>query len=222
MSTLLVVCTANVCRSPVAAALLARDLAAVGVEVTSAGTEAVPGMPAAPEAVEVVRRELGLGLEHRSRPLTAALLEQADLVLTMTREQSTLVTAQDPRALRRVFTLRELARILPSLPPPDGPEELRSLARDCARHRSRVRRDLTGEGAAAAGRSAAGWGAEGWGAASRSAGGRGAADPAALDVADPTGLSPAHHARAFAQILEAASRIAAGIAPRLRIGGDRP
>lgn len=89
------VCTGNTCRSPLAEALCRKMLAdhlgctqdelpARGYIVQSAGLSAVPGYPASPEAV-VIAGELGADLSsHRSQPLTAELLIQADHVLTMT------------------------------------------------------------------------------------------------------------------------------------------
>ena len=83
----LFVCTGNTCRSPLAAAALARELGADSalVEVTSAGTSAWEGEPATEYSIEVAARD-GLDLSaHRSRRVSAALLEQADLVLVMER-----------------------------------------------------------------------------------------------------------------------------------------
>ena len=82
---ILAVCTGNTCRSPMAAALLQRELRARGldVEVRSAGL-AADGSPATPQAVAVMR-EWGIDLSaHRSRPLTAELCAQADQICVMT------------------------------------------------------------------------------------------------------------------------------------------
>ncbi len=90
------VCTGNTCRSPMAEALckklLARrlecpleELPERGFLVLSAGLAAMMGGEAAPEAVTVAR-ELGADLSgHRSRPLTADLIAQADYLVAMTR-----------------------------------------------------------------------------------------------------------------------------------------
>jgi protein-tyrosine-phosphatase len=82
----LVVCTGNVCRSPMAAAILRRCLAergAEGVEVASAGTAPWDGAPAS-EGSYLVSLEHGLDLsDHRARQLTADLVAGADLVLGM-------------------------------------------------------------------------------------------------------------------------------------------
>lgn len=82
----LMVCSGNTCRSPMAEAILARCLAdagPAGVSVTSAGTGALPGAPAS-EGAYLVALEDGLDLSaHRARLLTPALVRDADLILVM-------------------------------------------------------------------------------------------------------------------------------------------
>ena len=109
----LVVCTANVCRSPMAAGLLAAHLAAIGADasVTSAGTASYE-LPVDPVAVAAAR---ALGVEiwaHRPRMLDRALLahDGQHLIITMTREHLRHVVTTDRTAWRRTFTLRELVR----------------------------------------------------------------------------------------------------------------
>ncbi len=84
----LVVCSGNTCRSPLAAAALKDALGpdAERVEVLSAGTAAWEGQPASDGSLEVAR---GSGIElsgHRSRRATPELVRGADLVLVMERE----------------------------------------------------------------------------------------------------------------------------------------
>lgn len=83
---ILFVCTGNTCRSPLAEAIARREAARSsleGWEWRSAGTLAVSGGPASAGAREAARsHDLSLE-EHRSRPLTAELVEWADLVVCM-------------------------------------------------------------------------------------------------------------------------------------------
>jgi protein-tyrosine phosphatase len=79
----LLVCTGNTCRSPMAAVILESLGAERDVRVRSAGTGAASGAPAADEAQRVAGRH-GLSLErHRSALLDPALLAWADHVLVM-------------------------------------------------------------------------------------------------------------------------------------------
>ena len=87
MKRVLFVCTGNICRSPLAEALLRRAASDKGldVDVLSAGTGAWENAPAS-EGAYLVALEKGLDLSgHRARLLTREVVQQADLVLTMAR-----------------------------------------------------------------------------------------------------------------------------------------
>ena len=88
MKRILFVCTGNICRSPLAAALLQRALTERGaaeIEVSSAGTGAWDGAPVSEGAYLVgLEQELDLSA-HRARLLTRDLVEESDVILTMAR-----------------------------------------------------------------------------------------------------------------------------------------
>lgn len=113
----LVVCTGNVCRSPLAERALqaALDAAtpegATGVRVVSAGTGALAGEPMTDEAADAVVRAGGDPAGHRARDLVPAQVREAALVLTATRDHRADVVRLVPAAVRRTFTLREAGRL---------------------------------------------------------------------------------------------------------------
>ena len=90
MTNVLMVCTGNICRSPIAAALLRAELARHKIDeisVSSAGTGAWDGTPAS-EGAYLISLEHDVDLSgHRAVLLTRDLVERADLIFTMARHQ---------------------------------------------------------------------------------------------------------------------------------------
>jgi protein-tyrosine phosphatase len=113
---ILMVCTGNTCRSPMAEAICRHRIAERlgcreeelenhGVVVGSAGISAMLGGRAAAEAVDVMGRR-GLDLtRHESQPLTAQLVRQADVIFAMTRSHLSAIVSQWPEAALRVKLL---------------------------------------------------------------------------------------------------------------------
>lgn len=121
MTSILVVCTGNICRSPMAEGFLrdalVRRFGERAPAVSSAGTMGWAGSPASPESV-IAAGERGSDIEaHRARELGRSLIDDADLILCMAGEHREAVGEEVPQAARRTFTLKELVRLLEDLPP---------------------------------------------------------------------------------------------------------
>ena len=139
-------CSANVCRSPMAAALLARRLAALGVPVPvrSAGMIRC-GDPPHPAVISVMA---SYGIEissHRSRLARATDLDRASLVVAMARDNLRWAVITEPGVWPRAFTLKELIRRGEQIGPrPPGESFAQWLSRA---QTGRERNSLLGESA---------------------------------------------------------------------------
>jgi len=122
-----VLCTANRCRSPLGGAIFRREaeLLNLPVEVVTAGFSE-PGLPATSATVDSARdRDLDLS-GHRSRRVDSALLAEADLVLGMERAHVREAVVLEPSVWRHTFTLRELVRRAEAAEPRAADESLRN------------------------------------------------------------------------------------------------
>ena len=139
MSGILVVCTGNVCRSPMAEgflrAALAERLGGDAPPVRSAGTAGWEGSGATREAIEAAReRGIDIGT-HLARRLHPQMVEDADLVVCMAADHREAIVGAWPFAADKTFTLGELVRLLEAAPPA-GPFAARVAAAASARNGS--------------------------------------------------------------------------------------
>jgi protein-tyrosine phosphatase len=110
--SVLVVCSGNICRSPIAEQALRARVNGAGVLFGSAGTIARDGNEMTDEAALLSRRLGGDPSGHLSRRLTPAMIQESGLVLTAAREHRARVVEAFPRASAYTFTLRQFARLL--------------------------------------------------------------------------------------------------------------
>ncbi|WP_456818688.1 arsenate reductase/protein-tyrosine-phosphatase family protein [Cellulomonas sp. URHB0016] len=191
----LVVCTGNVCRSPAVERLLAAGLGAAyrgkrprgslapAIEVASAGTAAMVGAPMTPEMAALVG-SAGLDPDgFQARQLSSAMVQRADIVVALTRDHRSAVVELHPAAVRRAFTLRELARLSSLVEPAELPgagattaDRLRALVPLVASRRGLV-----------------------------------PTLPAHDDVPDPFGRGDAAYRRSFAQMAPAVEAVVAAV-----------
>lgn len=113
MKQVLIVCTANICRSPMVAELLTQRLDTAGlgdqVMVRSAGTFAQAGKPAW-EPVRELMAARGVDLQrHRSQPVSYDMVQSVDLIIVMEERHRQSIFYLEPRALHKVFLLSEMA-----------------------------------------------------------------------------------------------------------------
>jgi protein-tyrosine-phosphatase len=109
MYKVLLVCTGNTCRTPMAEGILKALLTAQGIsniQVESAGVGAVDKMPATHFAVDVARH-WGIDISgHRARQINRTIVDEADLILAMSPEHVMSITRKNPDAAKKTYLIK--------------------------------------------------------------------------------------------------------------------
>lgn len=185
--TLLAVCGGNVCRSPAVERLLALRLDD-SIAIGSAGVHALVGDPIARPMAALLSAQGATTSNFAARQLTAELVEQATVIITMTLEQRAEVVSLVPGAVRRTFTLLELARLVANSSGikgtyPDDATRWAALPPLANAHRHELLGAKT-----------------------------------SLDLADPYGKTARHYRVAMARIVSALDTIDQAVRPRSSLG----
>lgn len=127
MHSILFVCTANQCRSPMAEGIFRALLKEKGGEadwkIGSAGTWTLDGNPAT-EAARRTMKARGLDISaHRSKMLTKAMMSGYNLILVMERGHKEALHTEFPESALRVFLLSEMVDQFDEVDDPVGKDD---------------------------------------------------------------------------------------------------
>jgi len=100
---ILVVCVGNICRSPMAAAMLAKRYPQKHID--SAGVSALVDYPADAKAIEVMATDDTDIESHIAKQISEDLVRQADLILTMSTSQTKWLEDQWPHCRGKTFRI---------------------------------------------------------------------------------------------------------------------
>lgn len=109
------VCTGNTCRSSMAEGLMKHYISLSNLKdektvVESAGLSVIPGDTANEKSIKVLKEEENIDISsHVARQLTYEMIEEADLILTMTRQHKNAIISAVNKAADKTFTLKEYA-----------------------------------------------------------------------------------------------------------------
>lgn len=103
ISSILCICTGNICRSPLAERLLVHCLP--DARVASAGIGALEGEPMEPTAAAIATRESLSPEAHVGRQLTPSMVRQFELILVMEHGQKKWIESRYPQSAGRVFMM---------------------------------------------------------------------------------------------------------------------
>lgn len=116
--TVLMVCTGNICRSPGAERLLALELSqrelsdSLRIKIASAGVRGWDAAPMNELSLAALTARGGSGAGFSSRPLSDPVVNNANLILTATKEHRSELAGEYPQSLRKTFTMREFAALV--------------------------------------------------------------------------------------------------------------
>ena len=121
---LLFVCTGNTCRSSMAEGLFKDMLKSLGkdneISVSSAGIYAMNNQSASENAIIAMKNNLVDISNHRSKQITMEMIEESDIILTMTNGHKQAILQASPGMNSKVFTLKEFVGLDGDIADPFG------------------------------------------------------------------------------------------------------
>jgi len=115
MPAILFVCTANQFRSPIAAASFSQKLTSFSLhgiwKVSSAGTWAIEGLPANPNAITAALK-LGLDItQHQTREVNLEMVSENDLIVVMEKNHKESLELEFPQTIGKIVLLGQIANV---------------------------------------------------------------------------------------------------------------
>ncbi|MBN1405818.1 MAG: threonylcarbamoyl-AMP synthase [Candidatus Omnitrophica bacterium] len=112
ITNILIVCAGNSCRSPMAEALLKRDLEKEGFNIKSAGIIAVNDLPGSADMADVMKKYAGINMSGFStHKLTKELADWANIILVMDETQKDFISDTMPQAKAKTYLFKEYASL---------------------------------------------------------------------------------------------------------------
>jgi protein-tyrosine-phosphatase len=140
MRSVLFVCTANICRSPMASEIFKHKVTKLDNpadwRIESAGTWAAEGNPAVPNAQLTLASLYKIDLlNHSSRVVSRKLLSSFNLILTMEKGHKEALQVEFPELAGRVYLMSEMVEENKEIRDPIGgtPFDFRDTARELDR-----------------------------------------------------------------------------------------
>ncbi|MGL5478746.1 MAG: low molecular weight protein arginine phosphatase [Clostridium sp.] len=117
----LFVCTANVCRSPIAAEILNKLSKKIDIIADSAGITIIPGSLPTEKSINLVKDKLNIDINDReAKQVSIKKLEKADIVLTMSSYSRDFIKEKFPKFKNKVYTITEYAGVKGGVTDPYG------------------------------------------------------------------------------------------------------